>query len=256
MSHHHLSAEQQTIEIIPLPLTQRQNQFPSTTFFFSNLHRRKRLNVELQHSRQHNKTALQFRKLVFDNIKWSPGNKKCFPFSWALEKSFLRDFLWEMIQVVRNRQWGGPCSQALGFFRPSTLFFHGSCPPGSSHFPGPSALPHTSQLHKQRGMQPSQHVSSCRAGRPAILLIQQQLNSLRDPILPHYVHQGTGLHQSSLQWAHSSGCTAGQRSAPHSALLWPWRPEAVCAHCAKVCIPTFRLCSAPVNISVVWKEKL
>lgn len=85
MSHHHLSAEQQTSEIIPLPLTQRQNQFPSTTFFFSNLHRRKRLNVELQHSRQHNKTALQLRKLVFDNIKWSPGNKKCFPFflsSW------------------------------------------------------------------------------------------------------------------------------------------------------------------------------
>lgn len=34
MSHHHLSAEQQTSEIIPLPLTQRQNQFPSPTFFF------------------------------------------------------------------------------------------------------------------------------------------------------------------------------------------------------------------------------
>lgn len=180
---------------------------------------------------------------MFDNIKWSPSNKKRrFPLSWTLEKTFLRDFPWETIPVAHNRQCGGPCSRA-----PLHAIFPCSCPPGSSHFPQPS------QLHKQRGTQPSQRASSCgpagRAGRPSCSY-SNCFNGPRHPALPHYVHHGTGLLPAARTRL------GPYRAALSSALSACVATKAGSERARSALRSAFGLYSARVNVSAGWKEKL
>lgn len=141
---------------------------------------------------------------------------------------------------------------------PCTLFFH-----AAAHLaPLTSLGPQPSQLHKQRGTQPSQRASSCvpagRAGRPSCSY-SNCFNGPRHPALPHYVHHGTGLHQRLQLPAARALLGSAQHRAQRLCGHEGWKRAR--PHCAEVCVRSlFSTCKRQCGVkretaTNVWKAE-